>query len=216
MFEESTMRPKIPAYALEKETAILDAAQRRFAQFGADKVTMEEIAQEVGMGKASLYYYFPSKELLFRGVIHREQAQFLEWLRKTISSEATASQKLLNYTNQRIKFFNRLVNLNALSVQSILEIKPVFRELFESFGKEERQLISQIISEGIVAKELVCDQPEEFAKILLYALHGLRLRALRVAHQESQSKLDYRSLSSEMSALVNYMTRSITANQNQD
>ena len=40
-----------------KVEAILNAAQRMFGQYGLTKTTMTEIATEVGMGKASLYYY---------------------------------------------------------------------------------------------------------------------------------------------------------------
>lgn len=50
----------------EKEQAILKAARERFAQFGFNKSTMDEIASDVELGKASLYYYFPAKEDLFR------------------------------------------------------------------------------------------------------------------------------------------------------
>ncbi len=49
------------------EALILESAQRQFAHYGFSKVTMDEIAQEVGMGKASLYYYFPDKGKPFSG-----------------------------------------------------------------------------------------------------------------------------------------------------
>ena len=44
----------------DKEEVILRSAQRRFASFGYSKVTMDEIAEDIGMAKASLYYYFPT------------------------------------------------------------------------------------------------------------------------------------------------------------
>jgi TetR/AcrR family transcriptional regulator len=40
----------------QTKALILEAAQRQFARYGLSKVTMDEIAEEVGMGKASLYY----------------------------------------------------------------------------------------------------------------------------------------------------------------
>jgi AcrR family transcriptional regulator len=67
----------MPDLGHEKEHLILDAAQNRFARFGFSKVTMDEIAEDVGMAKASLYYYYPSKEDVFRAVLRREQEQFL-------------------------------------------------------------------------------------------------------------------------------------------
>ena len=38
-----------------KEKAILEAARKRFAYFGFSKITMDEIASDVALGKASLY-----------------------------------------------------------------------------------------------------------------------------------------------------------------
>ena len=54
-----------------KEKTIVEAARNRFAHYGFSKVTMEEIATDVGMGKASLYYYFPKKEDLFKKLVYR-------------------------------------------------------------------------------------------------------------------------------------------------
>ena len=48
---------------------ILDVAQRLFTVKGYDKVTLREIADEVGVTKAALYYYFDSKEKLLETLV---------------------------------------------------------------------------------------------------------------------------------------------------
>ncbi len=45
-----------------REDAILDAVNRLLAQKGYDLMTMDEVAAEVGIAKASLYKHFESKE----------------------------------------------------------------------------------------------------------------------------------------------------------
>ena len=54
----------MPATATREETrdAILDAADRLLARYGYKKMTMEDLAQEVGIGKGTIYLHFPSKE----------------------------------------------------------------------------------------------------------------------------------------------------------
>jgi AcrR family transcriptional regulator len=42
-----------------KVTSIIEAARKRFSHYGLTKTTMNEIAADIGMSKASLYYYFP-------------------------------------------------------------------------------------------------------------------------------------------------------------
>ncbi len=60
-----------------KVNSILDAAMKRFGYYGLAKTTMSEIASDVGLSKASLYYYFADKDALFRAVVKREQDGFL-------------------------------------------------------------------------------------------------------------------------------------------
>ena len=45
----------------QRKVAIIEGALRVFNELGIEKTTMDEIAQESGFGKATLYYYFTSK-----------------------------------------------------------------------------------------------------------------------------------------------------------
>jgi AcrR family transcriptional regulator len=47
-----------------RETAIIESVNRLLAEKGFDAMTVDEVAAEVGIAKASLYKHFPSKEAL--------------------------------------------------------------------------------------------------------------------------------------------------------
>jgi TetR/AcrR family transcriptional regulator, regulator of autoinduction and epiphytic fitness len=49
---------------LAREEAIVDSVKRLLAEKGYDQMTVDEVAAEVGIAKASLYKHFPSKEAL--------------------------------------------------------------------------------------------------------------------------------------------------------
>ena len=53
----------------DKIALILSASQKRFGRYGLSKTTMNEIAADVNMSKASLYYYFKNKEDIFKAVL---------------------------------------------------------------------------------------------------------------------------------------------------
>jgi len=59
---------QVPLNARER---VLIAAEALFRQRGYNVVTMRDIAEEVGIRQASLYYHFPSKEQLFITVIEQ-------------------------------------------------------------------------------------------------------------------------------------------------
>jgi AcrR family transcriptional regulator len=62
----------------DKKYQIIKAAQKRFVKHGLNKTTLDEIARDLRMGKASLYYYFKSKEDLFYQTIDWETSLMLE------------------------------------------------------------------------------------------------------------------------------------------
>lgn len=68
-------RPKNPPP--DRRAEILEAALRVFSRRGYTAATNAEIAREAGVTAAALYYYFPSKEDLFKAAISERQASFL-------------------------------------------------------------------------------------------------------------------------------------------
>ncbi len=60
-----------------KATGILDAAEQLFLQFGYRKVTIDEVARRAGVGKGTVYLYWPSKLELFGAVFTRDSVAML-------------------------------------------------------------------------------------------------------------------------------------------
>lgn len=158
----------------EKRGAILDAARKRFAYYGFSKVTMDEIAVDAGMGKASLYYYFPTKEKLFIEVVLQEKKQFLEQLKTIITSDASPSDKLRKYVRKRTEYFRNLANLRALGFQQPKEMRESFYEMYKNFQAEELRLIQQLIQAGKRDGIFVVSNPQRTAEIILRVLQGIR------------------------------------------
>ena len=52
-----------------RENAIVDATNNLLAKKGFEMMTMDEVAAEVGIAKASLYKHFPSKQALAAAAI---------------------------------------------------------------------------------------------------------------------------------------------------
>ena len=78
------------------EIAILSAAKKIFSFKGKDGATMQEIANEAGINKALLHYYFRSKDLLFEQVFFEEVKKFSPILKNAIAQEVDLYQKINN------------------------------------------------------------------------------------------------------------------------
>ena len=63
------------AQEIRKRRQVLDGARKLFFTHGYDVTSIDEVAREAGVSKATLYVYFPSKESLFAEVAREERAR---------------------------------------------------------------------------------------------------------------------------------------------
>jgi AcrR family transcriptional regulator len=78
-----------------QETRVLDAAKRCWERWGVDKVTIDDIASEAGVSRATLYRMFPGgKDVLFDALRVRDIEEFFTRLRAGIG-DATTLEELL-------------------------------------------------------------------------------------------------------------------------
>ncbi|MDY0082561.1 MAG: TetR/AcrR family transcriptional regulator [Ignavibacteriaceae bacterium] len=195
----------------EKEQAILKAARERFAQYGFTKATMDEIASDVELGKASLYYYFPAKEDLFRAVIHHEQNEFVRAIEKILKQNTSASKKLALYVEKRLEFFEELLNLGTLNVHSISGTKSIYNSLFEDFNSQELKLIESIIKDGKKKGEFKKLLSDDLPELILHILQGLRFIALRQLKGRSNDRIYVNQLKKESGLFIKIFLEGIKA-----
>ena len=99
---------------LDKSTRrIIAAARQHFLAFGFHNVTMDDLAEELGMSKKTLYAHFPSKNALVEAML-LEKLRSVEEELETITSECSTD------------FPNRLHRLLACIQQHTEEIRPAF------------------------------------------------------------------------------------------
>jgi len=189
------------------KTQILDAAQRRFEQYGLLKVTMDEIAQDIGMGKASLYYYFPTKEALFKTVLEREHEGLLDRVAKLVHDPAPVSEKLHCYVTLRLDHFFRLISLQVLELQISAKLRPLLRATFDEFAKREAKLLESMIRRGKTEGLLSVGSPEAAAIAFLHVMQGLRLRFVRDAAARRWDHDSMAELRKEFELIADFLIR---------
>jgi AcrR family transcriptional regulator len=84
----------IETHRREVRDAILDATAALVAEHGLLSVTMSRIAEETGIGRATLYKYFPDVEAILRAWHQREIAGHLEHLAQVRDEGGDAGERL--------------------------------------------------------------------------------------------------------------------------
>ncbi len=161
-----------------KREAIVEAAIKRFAHFGVSKTTMTEIASDLSISKALLYYYFPDKLNLFAAVlktIAEEAGTKDEELIKKQTDPKTAIQLFLERrTDFIIRYYNILEYLKGMAPNMPDELKP----MFEHFRKNELGRIVAIIEQGKKQKFFKVEEVKPVAELYFDCLQGLRATIL--------------------------------------
>ena len=84
----------IEAHRREVRDAILDAAAALVAEHGLRSVTMSQIAEETGIGRATLYNYFPDVEAILFAWHERQVAHHLDYLAELARRAGGAAERL--------------------------------------------------------------------------------------------------------------------------
>lgn len=84
------MRQPTQTRAKAKVGAILDAADELLGEASFDALVMRDVARRASVKPATLYDYFPTKELLLRGLEDRAWTRAAERVRATITSARDA------------------------------------------------------------------------------------------------------------------------------
>src|SRR4051794_32036309 len=160
----------------KKRESIIEAAQKRFLHFGVDKTTMHEIAEDLSISKASLYYYFPDKLNLYGAVLRKiiEAEQATEAALTAEKNVLKAINKFLEArTESIIKNYNLLEYLRTIGTDVPAELQTIFN----AAKSREFNLITKIIANGVASKALKLKEREKIAELLIDCLEGLRIAA---------------------------------------
>jgi TetR/AcrR family transcriptional regulator len=164
--------------APEKLSKILDVAQKRFARYGLSKTTMNDIAEDLGVSKASLYYYFPDKEVIFKKVVCREQADFCTLMNKVTGANRKVDALFKAYIENRTEYLKSLINLGQLTYEEFHAYKPLYSALGKDFFDKEKTIIKEILLHAYEKGEIIKVNFDEYASFFAHNLRSLRLYAL--------------------------------------
>jgi len=166
-----TLVSKVAPPTEDVKSAILDAAQARFRQYGYRKTTMGEIAEDASMSAANLYRYFESKLDIAAACAMRcidERNRKLHEI--VLVPDLAASERLgafaLGVLHHTREFASSQPRTSEL-VQTILEERP---EVVGYKVDSERGLIAKVLALGNASGEFEIENTREASTAVHTAL----------------------------------------------
>ena len=183
-----------------RKERILDGALEVFKSKGLEGATMDEIAQESGFGKATLYYYFKSKEDVFSAILEDGWIKIWESLEPVIA----------NQNGPRNTFINLLIKIaeiaqNRPGLFEFLFNAPKAIKLENQPWKEYQHrlygVIQGLLEDGVKAGEFPKIKPE----LMFKALGGLFMGLVFMGDKkEPVSEKDVEKLLNQLITDPNY------------
>ncbi len=193
----------------EKVQMIIEASQRRFGLYGMEKTSMQDIADDLKLSKASLYYYFPDKESLYKAVVEKEQDEFIAKISERIFSIQEPEQLLVEYANARLSYFRTLLNLSRLRLEIYSGLKPGFLDTIQVFKDKEKEIIKMIFEKGTRSGKFFIPDTDQTASLYLDLLKGLRVALVNEKKTLSIEQDEYDILSEKTIAFTHIFIRGL-------
>jgi AcrR family transcriptional regulator len=154
--------------------AILDATDHLLARNGYKKMTIEDLAKEVGIGKGSVYLHFTSKDDIALSHIDRIIDRLKIRLNATAKGSGKAETRIRKMMVDRVLFRFDSVQHYTQSLSDLLaHLRAKLLERRKRYFDEEARIFALVLEEGKQNGEFTIRSPIETAKTLIDATNSL-------------------------------------------
>lgn len=158
----------------KKYDKILDALQHLLADRTIQNISVSDIARQAGIGKGSIYYYFPSKEAILDALIERNYEKPIKTAKnlanQTEISPFTRMAMILQACRNSSAAFLNHGHTTADAVISVQDIAFLHQKYMNHLISELKPVLTEIIKQGIASGEIHFEYPAALAEIVLIVL----------------------------------------------
>lgn len=155
---------------------ILAAAAATFARHGYRGTSLERVAAAMGIGKSSLYHYFPTKEALFATLADETLRREAELFDDLVTAATPPAERMRALLDAIIGMLDEWAAVGPLLVDFLREPRGR-RRVRETFA-HARVALARLIREGQRSGVFRRGAPDALATVLLGCLDGLLLEEL--------------------------------------
>jgi AcrR family transcriptional regulator len=167
---------------------ILDAVDVLLSRYGYRKMTMDDVARQVGIGKGTIYLHFPGKEELVLAHIDRIAERTVAGVRAIAASPAPAGERLRRMLVHRVLFrFDSVLHYSQNLSDLLSSVRTALLARREAHFANEAKVFSEVLREGGRAGDFDCPDPEATSVALIQSTNSLlpfNLSAHELGHRD--------------------------------
>lgn len=139
----------IAEHVAAQEAAVVDAARRLFTERGVAAVSLGDIAAEVGLGRTSLYRYFPTKAHILQRWFDLEMQPLVERSQAVVEGPGSPAVRLAGWLDVQLDFLTDESHAMLVEASGLPEALP--DEVREHFAQQHQALyltLAEILRAG--------------------------------------------------------------------
>lgn len=158
----------------KKYDKILDALSELLSDQNIQNISVSDIARKAGIGKGSIYYYFPSKEAILDALIQRSYKKPLQTAKnlanQTEISPFTRMAMIFQACHNSSAAFLNQNNSAKNAITSAQDMAYLHQKYLNYLVSELKPVLTEIIKQGIELGEINFEYPSALAEIVLIIL----------------------------------------------
>ena len=158
---------------IDTRTRILEAAVQVFAQKGYHETRVDDIVAESKTSKGSVYFYFPSKQDIFLGLIDMFSGLLESRLSEAFQKEKHGIEQMDTALHVCLKLFSQYRTLAKIALVQAVGLGAVFEERRREINQRFAQIIQTRLDQAVSDGSIPPLQTELAARIWVGALNEI-------------------------------------------
>ena len=166
---------------------LLESAKRLFSQKGYYATSVEDIVESAGFSKGTFYFYFKSKEELFKSLVEEMHLNIVKSLEGFLDRDLPLEDALIEYAKVFLEDIYQNRHIAQIFLFQLVGTNEEFRELYYTKIAHLRELLTKMVDRAIQRGEITYKNAENIVN--LYA-GFLRMLVLEYVFREKEPDLE--------------------------
>jgi AcrR family transcriptional regulator len=166
---------------------LLESAKRLFSQEGYYATSVEDIVASAGLSKGAFYFYFKSKEELFKSLVEEMHLNIVKRLENFLERELPLEDALIEHAKVFLEDIYQNRHIAQIFLFQLVGTNEEFRELYYTKIAHLRELLTKMVDRAIQRGEITYKNAENIVN--LYA-GFLRMLVLEYVFREREPDLE--------------------------
>lgn len=156
---------------------ILEAATSVFARLGIHTARMDDIAEEAGLSKGAVYWYFKSKDEIIKSILEIFLNRELQGIHELVEWEGSVEERLLLMVDHLITELEQYESVMPIAYEfyALSTRESDIRKSLNAYFQKFINIFEDLIVQGIKRGELKKVDPNETAVSIVALLEGFTI-----------------------------------------